>query len=315
MQGLNIGVHVVAANVPSLLERIGLAEKAGIETAWMTCGGAAPDPLTVFAAAARETSTIEFGTSIIPTFPRHPVSLAQEALVVDQLAPGRLKLGVGPSHKPAMESVYDFNFDKPLQHLRDYLVILNDLLKTGKVSYHGPRLSAVTQMAAPTQVRVMASALRPNAFKLCGELADGGISWVSPMSYLRDVAVPALQEGAAKVGRATPHLVAHVPVVVSQDTAAIRAAAHQQMGFYPRLPFYAAMFVDAGFPEAAEGKFSDAMADSLVVFGDEGTFATRIRNLKAQGADEVIAMILNLPDDRNAWQRTVETLGAVAREA
>ena len=44
------------------------------------------------------------------------------------------------------------------------------------------------------------SALRPNAFRLAGEIADGAISWVCPLPYLRDVAVPALKQGAAKVG-------------------------------------------------------------------------------------------------------------------
>ena len=90
MKNLGVGVHVAGTNVPKLIDGIVAAEKAGIQCAWMTCGGVAPDPLAVFAAAAGRTTRILLGTSIVPTFPRHPLALVQSALVVDALAPGRL---------------------------------------------------------------------------------------------------------------------------------------------------------------------------------------------------------------------------------
>ncbi|MBI5949887.1 MAG: LLM class flavin-dependent oxidoreductase [Chloroflexi bacterium] len=313
MQGLTIGVHCAAADPKGTIAAIVAAERAGIDVAWMTAGGVAADSLAVFAAAAGQTERIEFGTSIIPTFPRHPLALVQGAVVVDSLAPGRLRLGVGPSHKPAMEGTFGLNFDRPLEHLREYLAILNAALKEGKVSFHGKRLHAEAQLPAPTQVRVMASALRPNAFRLCGEVADGGISWVCPQPYLRDVAAPALAAGAKAAGSAKPPLVGHVPVVVSTDAEAVRAAATRQMGFYPRLPFYSSMFQDAGFPEAAGGEFSARMADALVVHGDEKAVAARIRALPSFGVDELLAMILVIPGDTTARDRTLELLGSLAK--
>lgn len=314
MKDLNIGVHTFAMTVPETLERIRACEAAGIDTAWMTCGGAAPDPLAVFAAAALQTERIDFGTCILPTFPRHPIAAAQGAFVVDQLAPGRLRLGVGPSHKPAVEAMFRFPFERPLEHLRDYLSILNPLLKEGKVSYHGPRLHAEAQLAAPANVRVMASALRPNAFRLVGELADGGITWVTPLPFIRDTAAPAMREAAKAAGRAVPKMVAHVPIVVSTERDAVREASLRQFGFYPRLPFYSAMFQDAGFPEAKEGTFSPAMADALVISGSEEEVATRLRQVPSFAVDEIIGTIVNLPGEPTAWQRTVELLGALAKE-
>ena len=74
MKDLEIGIHVFAQDVTTLIERIVEAEHVGIQTAWMTSGGPAPDPLAVFSAVARETSDINFGTSIVPTFPRHPIT-------------------------------------------------------------------------------------------------------------------------------------------------------------------------------------------------------------------------------------------------
>ena len=51
-----------------------------------------PDVLTTFAVAAAKTSTINLGTSIVPTYPRHPLVVAQQALAIHDLAPGRLRL-------------------------------------------------------------------------------------------------------------------------------------------------------------------------------------------------------------------------------
>jgi F420-dependent oxidoreductase-like protein len=314
MKDLVIGVHIGAVGATKLVEGIVAAEEAGLDCAWLTSGGVAPDPLAVFSAAAMKTSRIRFGTCIIPTFPRHPIAMVQGAVAVDSLAPGRLRLGIGPSHQVSIEPTFGIPFERPLEHLREYLTILKALLNDGKVQFEGKRLTARAQLAGPTGVTVMASALRPNGFKVCGELADGAISWVCPLPYLRDVAVPALKAGAAKAGRPAPPLVAHVPVVVSEDLDAVREGARKQIGFYPRVPYYSQMFQDAGFPEAKEGQLSDRMIDSLVVHGSADQVKARLRGLPAFGASELLAMPILPPDDAGALTRTLKTLGELAAE-
>ena len=76
-----------------------------------------PDALTTIAAAAEKTSTVNLGTSIIPTYPRHPLVIAQQALAVHAIAPGRLRLGIGPSHRFIIEDMYGLRHSKPLAHL------------------------------------------------------------------------------------------------------------------------------------------------------------------------------------------------------
>ncbi len=313
MKNLTIGVHLSAANVKTMLDNIAHAERSGVDVAWLTCGGPAPDPLAIFAAAALSCERIEFGTCIIPTFPRHPIAMAQGAIVVDQLAPGRLRLGIGPSHEPAIKATYEIPFERPLQHLREYVTILNALLKEGAVDFTGERLSAHTKIAGPTGVKVMISALRPNAWTLAGAMTDGGISWVSPLPYMKSVARPSIEAGARKAGKTAPPVIAHVPVVVSDDAEAVIAASKRQLGFYPRLPYYSAMWQDAGFPEAKEGTYSDRMSAALVISGDAEAVAKRIRDIPNFGVDEIIAMPLQLPDDPAAFKRTVELMGALAK--
>ncbi len=315
VKNLKIGLHVSQATAQKTVDAIVAAEKAGVECAWLTVGGLAPDPFAIFGAAAQHTEKILFGTSIVPTFPRHPLAMAQGAIAVDSLAPGRLRLGVGPSHKPAIEGTWGIPFERPLEHLREYLTILRGVLETGAIDHTGKRFTARGQSGAgKTGVTLMASALRTNGFRVCGELADGAISWVCPLPYLRDVAVPALKEGAAKAGRPVPPLIAHVPVVVSEDLGAVREGARRQIGFYPRVPFYSQMFQDAGFPEAAQGELSDRMIDALVVHGTAAQVKTRLRALPEFGANELLAMAILPPGDGDAMARTMAVLGELAAE-
>ncbi|MFN0094565.1 MAG: LLM class flavin-dependent oxidoreductase [Dehalococcoidia bacterium] len=310
---MNTGVLVSGPTVRDVLTAIHAAEAAGIGSVWMTSGPTVPDPLAIFTAAAATTQRIGFGTAIVHTFPRHPVSMAATALAVESLAPGRLRLGVGPSAPMVIEPTFVISAERPQEHLRDYLTILRALLADGRVDFRGKRLSAKAQLAAPTGIRVMASALRANAYELCGEVADGAISWVSPLAYLRDVAKPALARGAAKASRPVPALVGHVPVVVCEEPAVARDAFRKGLGFFARIPNYQNMLADAGFPEVREtGAWSDGAIDALVIHGDAASVEARLRSLSEFGIDEAMVSIF-VPEGApaGAYASTLALLGRV----
>jgi alkanesulfonate monooxygenase SsuD/methylene tetrahydromethanopterin reductase-like flavin-dependent oxidoreductase (luciferase family) len=170
-----IGVAVPSDTVQGALAMIERAEQLGIPAAWMTTGMARPDNLTTFAAAAVRTQRITLGTSIVPTFPRHPLVTVQQTQVIAHLAPGRFRLGVGPSHRPLMEAM-GLPFRAPLGHLREYVRICKALLQQGRVDFDGIYYKAHDAIAQPLDVPVMASALQRDSFELCGEEADGAIS-------------------------------------------------------------------------------------------------------------------------------------------
>ena len=290
-----IGVDVSGDNTDQALARILRCEAAGIPAVWMTTGGAQLDSITVMAAAAGRTKTVKFGTSIVPIFPRHPLVMAQQAQVVGQLAPGRFRLGIGPSHRPSMRSM-GIAMRDPLGHLREYLRILKSLLQTGAVDFDGEFYQAHEAIPEPLDIPVMASALQQRSFELCGAESDGAISWICPGTYLRDMALPAMDRGAKEAGRRTPPLIAHAPACVHENFADVRAAVQREMG-HPRMPFYQRMLADAGFPEAANGAWSDAMVDSIVLWGDEAKVTERINELFAWGAAEVLISPVGAGDD------------------
>jgi alkanesulfonate monooxygenase SsuD/methylene tetrahydromethanopterin reductase-like flavin-dependent oxidoreductase (luciferase family) len=222
-------------------------------------------------------------------------------------------LGVGPSHRPTIEAM-GIPFASPLGHLREYLRILKALLQQGRVDMDGTYYKAHATIPEPLDLLVMASALQRGSFELCGEEADGAITWLCPGVYLHDVALPAMQLGAERVGRPVPPLIAHAPVCVHDNAEEVRAAVREQFQMYPRLPFYRQMLIAAGFTEAANRTWSDAMIDAVVLWGNEAHVTERLHDLFAYGATEILASPVLAGRDRTAsLDRTMHLLGRVAR--
>jgi alkanesulfonate monooxygenase SsuD/methylene tetrahydromethanopterin reductase-like flavin-dependent oxidoreductase (luciferase family) len=220
--------------------------------------------------------------------------------VVESLAPGRLRLGIGTSHRPTIEGSLGIPMGKPLAQLREYHAILRALLENGTVDAHGTYFNvtiALQQGTVPPRTDLPISALGMNAFRLAGEIADGAISWVAPVPYLVDTGLPALAEGAANGNRPAPPLIAHVPVAVTTDRDAALQATAQAFGSYGALPFYANMFAAAGFPVGAGNRTSPAAIDALAVSGAADAIRARLEAIQAEGIGEVLVSHVVVNDE------------------
>jgi F420-dependent oxidoreductase-like protein len=297
-----VGISLAAAPAPALVDAIVEAEAAGVSQLWMTQNPVSNDTLTIFAAALGRTSSIHLGTSIVPTYPRHPLALAQQAATAAALGPGRLRLGVGPSHRPTIEHTYGLPMDAPLEHLKEYVAVLRAALWAGQVEHQGRFFTARAKLNSTPRLPLLVSALGEQAFRLAGELSDGAISWNCPPAYLRNTALPALRAGAQASGRPTPPLVAHMWVAVSTDTAAVVAAAKKALAGYVKMPFYANMLAAAGYPVQADGGVSDALVENIVVMGDEASVTAQLHALLDSGLDELL--LTNIPRGDAAAERT-----------
>jgi len=304
------GVAIQAGDARAAGAQIAQAEAAGVQAAWATMGGAGGvDLMPTFAAALVQTQRIVLGTAIVHTWTRHPLVLAQEALALEQLAPGRFRLGIGPTSALLIGRMFGLEYRKPLTNLREYLVTLRALLHDGQVDFKGEHVTVRGRLPATAPVPVMAAALRPRSYDLCGEASDGAISWMSPLTYLVTTALPAMAAGAERAGRPRPPLVAHVPVAVSSDRDAVLALARTQLGMYARVPNYQGMFGTAGY-DVSEG-YPDALLDDLVVSGTEAEVASGLRRWREAGIDEVLAQPLLDPADREG--SIARAFAAVAR--
>jgi len=192
-----IGFSIEGKNPADSAARIHEAEDAGVRQVWMTAGGAGgADTLTTYAAVALQTSRIRLGTSIVPIYPRHPLVMAAQALAVDDLAPGRLRLGIGTSHRPNMEGNFGLTMKTPISYLREYVSVLRSTLWEGTVDYHGKSLNVKSTLPRRAQVPILVAALGEKAFWTAGEISDGAISWMCPVPYLLEKCIPALRAGA-----------------------------------------------------------------------------------------------------------------------
>ncbi len=289
----------------SAIKKIVAAEENGIRQIWMNQGFL--DTLTIFAAAATKTSTIRFGTAIVQTYPRHPLALAQQVLVLNDIAPGRLRLGVGPSHRSTIEGIFGLPHRKPLVHLREYVEVLRDVLWEGKVNHHGEFFNVVvTPRNTTAQIPILISTLGEKAFQLAGEIADGALTWLCPIPYILHTGLPALRKGAAIAGRSgsLPPLVAHVLVALTTDRHLAMTAGHQNIEKYNMiLPFYVKMFTMAGFPTTVGSAAPDALVDNLVISGDEDTVISKFSELLDSGLDELMVTMLPIKDADDEQRR------------
>jgi len=305
-----VGLVIPPVEAARAVQQIVAAEQAGVRQVWMTQTAAAGDTPSIYAAATQHTSRIRMGTAIVPIYPRSPLALAQQALTIGDLAPNRLQLGVGTSHRPVMEQVYGIRLDAPLEHLREYVAVLRAALWDGTVDFKGRFYDIHASLPRTPHTPILISALREGAFRLAGEVSDGAISWMCPVPYLLTKALPALQAGAGAASRPAPPLVAHIPVALSTDRQAVLAAA-RQLDRYARLPFYARMFAEAGFPIPRDGSMPEALLENLVVSGDEAAVAARLKELLGTGLDELLVMLVAVGDAQQEQKQLARLIGGV----
>jgi F420-dependent oxidoreductase-like protein len=310
MTNRTIGVVIEDGDTAHTIETIQRAERAGVPAVWMI-SVAGHDVMTMFAAAAVQTERIRLGTSVVRSMARHPITLAEQARVIWELAPGRLALGIGPAHKGSMSHDFGLPYGKPLGYLEEYLGIVKDLLQGGKVDFEGQYYTARFEMSGGVDVPVHASALRQRSFEMCGRAADGAITWVCPLDYVRDVGMPALKKGAQDAGKPTPQMLVHVPVCVTDDEATAQAALRDSLHYFPYTPNYAAMFDLAGYPNSEKTGWTDDLANAVMVWGDAETVQRRLEEIFAWGASELVVTVLG--GEGASWDQTASAIAEMSQ--
>jgi alkanesulfonate monooxygenase SsuD/methylene tetrahydromethanopterin reductase-like flavin-dependent oxidoreductase (luciferase family) len=193
-------------------------------------------------------------------------------------------------------------------------LVLNQAFHGGQIDFDGQYYKVHGRVPNPPSVPVYHAALRPTAYEVAGEVAEGAISWVTPTAFLRDVAKPALMAGAAKrADGVRPRLVGHAFGLVSDDVAAVKQLGRERLAGYTRMTFYQEMFAAAGHPEARGGVILDDVVDDLVLTGNEEKVTRGIRRFLDAGCDELILSLIPTGQKPEASvERTLRLLGGTA---
>jgi 5,10-methylenetetrahydromethanopterin reductase len=183
-------------------------------------------PMAAFAAT---TDRIRIGSGVVDVWSRNPARLAAMFSTLDDLAPGRVILGLGAWWDPLAAKV-GITRSKPLTMMREVVTVTRALLANETVTFHGEHvhldgveLDYVYQERRPKNVPIYVGATGMQMMELTGEIADGVVLnyLVSPAYNLR--AMEALERGAAKVGRSATDLDRPQLVVCSVDQDRQRA--------------------------------------------------------------------------------------------
>ena len=270
---MELGIFGSSRNIEDLKKQVQEANNLGYSTFW-TPQIFNLDALTALAVIAESVEGIRLGTSVIPTYPRHPMMLAQQALTVNQVSNGRLDLGIGLSHKPVVEGMWGISFDAPVGHMSDYLQILMALLHDGTISYGGKHLTSRGGIDVPADAPpVLVAALGPQMLKLVGRVADGTVTWMTGPETIRNHISPIINAAAEEAGRPVPQVIAAVPVCITSDLDIAEEYAKRDFGFYGDLPSYRAMLEREGLANswdiALSGSFEE-VAEGLQKYSDSG---------------------------------------------
>jgi len=287
------------AAIDTMVARFADAATQGFRSAWVP-QSSSYDALTLLAIVGREVPGIELGTAVVPTYPRHPMMLAAQALTTNAATSGRLQLGLGLSHKMVVEGSWGLSYEQPARHMEEYLAVLLSLLRNGEVDFAGEVVTGRGRIAVPdaSPCPVYLAALQPRMLRLAGAVADGTITWCTGPITLAAHIVPIVTEAASTAGRPPPRVVVALPCCVTDDDGAGRAQAAEQLRGYGDIPVYRAVLDREG--AAGPGDIS--------IVGDEASVSEQLHRLGAIGATDFMAIPCGTPADRARTRAHLATL-------
>ncbi|MEU6714775.1 TIGR03564 family F420-dependent LLM class oxidoreductase [Nonomuraea sp. NPDC046802] len=279
---MRYGYFLAERNVPDpigdLRDQIGQAAAMGFSSAWLS-NIFGLDALTALAAAGAQGPAIELGTAVVPTYPRHPAVLAQQAMTANAALGGRLALGIGLSHKVVIEDVFGYSFERPGRHMKEYLDILIPAGRGEHVTYDGETLKADLKLTTPgAGFPVLVAALGPRMLKLAGTVADGTVLWMTGPKTVAEHIAPTINAAAAEAGRRPPRIVCALPIAVTDDREAAVRRADEIFEVYGQLPSYRAMLDREGAATPGEA----------AIIGDEETVLATLAELERAGVTDFV---------------------------
>jgi probable F420-dependent oxidoreductase len=259
----SLGFETPLASVPEIARE---AERAGVAGLWTA--ETSHDPFLPLALAAEHTERLELGTAIAVAFARSPVAVAATAWDLARQSRGRFLLGLGSQVRAHVERRFGMPWSgRPVAQLREYVAVVRaawHAWQTGeRPSFRGEqyRFTLMSPVFDPgpiddPRIPVYLAGVGAGMTRLAGEIADGLI--VHPLhsrSYLADVVLPAVADGARSSGRDASAVTIAGSVITATSDEEV-AEARRTIGFYASTPTYRPVLEHHGW-----GSVADALAE------------------------------------------------------
>jgi len=328
--GLTGGIGLGGAGRDQALAKIRLADQLGYDSIWLgeTWGY---DIVTAMGEIVRATDRLKVGSGIMNVYSRSPGVVASTFASLDELSGGRMLIGLGTSGANVIEHWHGVPFEKPLRRLREYIEIINMIMRRERLLYQGEifnleRGFLLQFTPLRDHIPVYVAAITPASIVQTGEIADGLIPIHWPKDKYAGVR-SRLERGARKAGRSgsdvmvAPYLTTGY-VTDESRRAQVFQASKQGIAFYiGRMGvFYKEMLAREGYakevPEiegawtggqdAAMAAVPDYMAANITVVGTPKEIHNQLIEVRSLGVDvPVISMPPGNPDEAGKILDTV----------
>ena len=238
------------------------AEEMGFDALWTTetqHDGFLPHPLI-----AEHTTKIKMGTAVAIAFARSPGDIAYTAWDLAAQSEGRFILGLGTQVKGHITKRFGMPWpDSVVGKLREQIGAIRALWQTWqtgeKLDFRGEyyKLRLMTPFFNPGKIDypdipIYIAGVNTGLARLAGEVCDGfhAHPFNSPR-YLREVLIPAIEEGAAKTGRSRADVAVSLTAFIATSPEEANQA-RMQISFYASTPSYKRVMNHHGWGEAAE---------------------------------------------------------------
>lgn len=300
----------------------------------------AHDPFFPLLLAADRTERVELATGIAVAFSRNPMILANIAWDLQEFSKGRFTLGLGSQIKPHIEKRFSMPWSKPAARMQDMIEAIHaiwDAWRTGeKLDHRGEfyQHTLMTPMFSPGESefadpKISLAAVGPMMTRVAGRVADGFVSHsFQTADYLRDVTLPAIEEGLAERGRTRADIEISMPMFVvsgttEEEVVQRRQATKQQIAFYGSTPAYKGVLEHHGWGDAQpelnrmskEGKWvemaeviDDGMLSHFAVVAEPSGVAPLIEQRFGGIVDRVQ---FSAEGDPEVWGPVVEAIRAI----
>jgi probable F420-dependent oxidoreductase len=288
-------------------------ERLGFGGIWLTEGGRTA--YLSCAAAALASERLQIGTGIAVAFPRSPMVTAQIAWELADATDGRFVLGLGSQVKAHVERRYSAEFAPPGPRMKEYVRAVKAIFRAFRgdepLSFEGRfyNFSLLPQTWSPGPIDapdppVYVSAVLPWMSRMVGEVADGiHVHPFHSLEYVRDVQLPAIEEGLARADRKLDEITFQCPIMTSvgdtdEELQKTRENSRMMIAFYGSTRTYSKVFEHHGFDGVSDelhalqkrgdmpgmlGLISDEILDHYIVtasWNDLGpTLVERYRDL------------------------------------
>ena len=309
----------------ALCEKVRIADTVGVHSAWVPEAWGR-DAFTILTLLADKTQNINLGTAIVNTYSRTPAALAQHFATLDEVSEGRMLLGLGTSGPQVIEHFHGVAFNPPLQRMREYVEIINTIMKGEPLKYSGKLFDlqrGFTLRFQPVRahIPIYLATINAKSVKMTAELADGWLPILIPIEQLKSE-IDNLRQASVTAGRPANAVAVRSPgtITVTSQVDKARAASAGMLAFYiGRMgTFYAAQLTRLGYGEAVETvkkawaggsrAAAEAVPDQLVdATGCVGSVEAGIDRLQAQEECGVDLHHVNVQAENNTEYERILT--------